>query len=523
MGSIGVSGRGKMIKKKLLLVAMSVAVLAAACGGNGNDDAADGNKGSGSGDPGRTEVFIAAPSEPSSLDPQLRDDQSERMINDQIYETLLTRDASGEIVPLLAAEMPLAEGNRWRITLREGITFTNGEPFNADSVVATLARITDPAYETGQTGFLGGITGAEKIDDTTVEIVTDGDELDAVVPARLTALKMIPAEGSQDADFAESPVGTGPYMLESYTPGQEAVLVRNEDYWGENPSPITKVTIRPIADPSTRLAALQAGEIDIMTGLSSDVADQVPRLAEVPAAESINIRINAEKEGSPLQDVRVRQALNYAIDKEAIAEDLWGGFAEPLKCQTVPPAAIGHNASLEAYPYDPELAKELISEAGAEGATIEFMGMSGLWAKDKETSEVLAGYLAEIGLNLDFKAAPLDTYLKFSGSDETRKDLMYHSSSNDISDADRQVGAYYMTSDVTSGYSNPEVDALGQQARTTADPEERQALYEELLEITCEDAALVYVVGVDVLYGLSEEVIWEPRPDQKVLVKEISF
>lgn len=510
-----------IFRRKLLVLAMLLALVAAACNGGNDDDTNAVDDGS-TAEPTRTEVVIAAPSEPGSLDPQLRDDQSERMVNDQIYETLLTRGSNGEIVPLLASAMPEPVENKWRFTLQEGITFSNGEPFNADSVVATFERITDEDYETGQTGFLGAIEAAEKVDDYTVDIVTEGNELDAVVPARMTALKIVPAEASQEKGFANNPVGTGPYILEEYSPGGEAVLVRNDDYWGENPSPITRAVIRPISDPSTRLAALQADEIDIMTGLSTDVAEEVPRLARVPSAESINVRINAEKEG-PLQDVRVRQALNYAIDKEAIAEDLWGGHAEPLACQTVPPNAIGYNPDLEPYPYDPDRARELIAEAGAEGASIEFMGMSGLWAKDRETSEVIASYLSEIGLDLDFQAVPLDTYLKFSGSDETRKDLMYHSSSNDISDADRQISAYYMTSDVTSGYSNPEVDELGEQARTTADIDEREQLYHELLEITCEDPPLVYVVGVDVLYGLSEDVVWEPRPDQKVLVKEISF
>src|SRR5262245_55371845 len=188
------------------------------------------------------EIVIAIGSEPSTLDPQARDDGGERAVNDNIYETLMARTPDGQLVPGLAAEPPTKiDDTTWEFKLKPNITFTNGEPFNADSVVTSITRIIDPALKSEQMAYFGTIKGAEKVDDLTVRIITTGP--DPILPSRMYWMKMIPPKYAGDPKFAEAPVGTGPYMLEAFNRGQDIVLVANPNYWGGKPE-IDKVTYR---------------------------------------------------------------------------------------------------------------------------------------------------------------------------------------------------------------------------------------------------------------------------------------
>src|SRR5687768_9165840 len=171
------------------------------------------------------EITIALGSEPTSLDPYLVDDGGERAINDNIYETLLTRSPEGELQPGLATELPTQiDDTTWEFKLQDGVTFHDGSAFNADSVVASVERIVGLVAEaqTDLDGFFSSITGATKVDDTTVRITTS--ESDGVLPARMYWLKMIPASAADAEDLSEEPVGTGPYVFGSYEPGASLTL-----------------------------------------------------------------------------------------------------------------------------------------------------------------------------------------------------------------------------------------------------------------------------------------------------------
>ena len=319
------------------------------------------------------EIVVAIGSEPSTLDPQARDDGGERAVNDNIYETLMAREPDGTLVPGLAAEPPTkVDDTTWEFKLRPNITFTNGEPFNANSVVTSVTRIIDPALKSEQMAYFGTIKGAEKVDDLTVRIITTGP--DPILPSRMYWMKMIPPKYAADPKFAEAPVGTGPYKLEAFNRGQDIVLVANPDYWGGKPA-IDKVTYRFVGESGTRLSGLVAGEFDVITNLLPEFVESVPKSAAVQGLETSVIILSTENEVT--KDPRVRQALNIAIDRQALADSLFGGYALPARGQLVNPKAFGFNEALEVYPYDPEKAKALIKEAGAEGKTINLVGEVG--------------------------------------------------------------------------------------------------------------------------------------------------
>src|SRR5262245_3696302 len=187
------------------------------------------------------EITIALGSEPTSLDPHLVDDGGERAVNDNIYETLLTRTPDGELAPGLATDLPTqVDDTTWEFKLRDGVQFTNGEPFNADSVVATVERMIQLVKDgkTDMDGFFAPLAGAEAVDPTTVRITTA--EPDAVLPARMYWLKQIPASAKDSPDLSDAPVGTGPYKFVERQQGVSIQIEANPDYWGDPPS-IAKV------------------------------------------------------------------------------------------------------------------------------------------------------------------------------------------------------------------------------------------------------------------------------------------
>lgn len=509
-------------RQNLGILLVVLALLAAACGGGEESAPADGGGDGGDDTASGGSVVIALSADPATLDPHLLDDGSQRTVNNNIYESLLTRNAeTGELEPLLATDLPeQVDETTWRFTLREGVEFTNGEPFNADAVVATVERILDPEYASEQLQFYGNIDGAEKVDDYTVDITTSA--LDPVVPARMAFMRIGPPEYMQEEEFATNPIGTGPYTFVSRTPGEEVVLTANPDYWDGAPE-ITDVTIRVLEDESTQLAALQAGEVDLVINISPDLVDEVPQLLSVPGAENSNVRLNAQEEDVITADPRVRLALNMAVDREAIAESLYAGYATPLSCSTIPPAAFGHNPDLEPIPYDPDQARQLLEEAGVAGETLTFVSTPGRWSKDREVSEFVASSWEEVGLNVDLEFLEWESYLDAIFAEQNKPPALYHSSTNDLLDADRQITSYYDSTSELAAYRNERVDELAEEARQEPDVEQREALYAELTEIACEDAAFVYLVNADDTYGATERLQWTPRADQQILVKDMSL
>jgi peptide/nickel transport system substrate-binding protein len=467
-----------------------------------------------------TAITIALGSEPTSLDPHLVDDGGERAINDNIYETLLARDAQGDIVPGLAVEFPTeVDELTWAFTLRPGVTFHNGEPFNADSVVATvdrMVRLVDAGL-TDNDGFFGNLAGATKVDDLTVHIVTKSP--DGVLPSRMYWLKQIPASAVDSEDLSASPVGTGPYTFVSQSIGVSVVLAANPNYWGGAPS-IGQVTYEFSEDSSTRLAGLKSGKYDLITNLAPQDVSSAPKFAAVQGQEHPIMILDVDD--GITSDVRVRQALNLAVDKEAIAANIFGGYAEVEQCQLLSPSILGHNPALSAYPYDPAQAKALLEEAGVAGQSINLVGESGRWLKDKEVIEAVAGYWTAAGLNVQLDILEFGAYLGVLFDRENRADAIFVSSSNDILDPDRQLSTYYRAGGIGSSNTDATLAKLIEDARSELDPAARGALYQEAVQIACDGAYFTFLVNNQDLYGMSERLDFAPRVDSKLLVKEMT-
>jgi peptide/nickel transport system substrate-binding protein len=276
-----------------------------------------------------------------------------------------------------------------------------------------------------------------------------------------------------------------------------------------------------VSEGGTRLAGLKSGDYDLITNLPPQDVDQAPKAANIQGQENPIIILDVDE--GITADQNVRTALNLAVDKDAIAEQVYGGYAQVVNSQLLSPSILGHNPSLEPFPYDPDEAKRLIEEAGVAGETITLIGeSSGRWLNDRELVEAIAGYWSEAGLTVDLQTPEFGAYLDILFDRENRQDAIFVSSSNDILDPSRQLNTYYSLEGIGSSNSNQELADLVAQGQSSLDPDERSSIYQEAVAIAATGAYFAFLVSNEDLYGLSERLEWTPRVDSKLLVKEMS-
>jgi peptide/nickel transport system substrate-binding protein len=355
------------------------------------------------------------------------------------------------------------------------------------------------------------------VDPLTVRILTQGP--DPILPSRMYWMKMVPPAYSQTEEFASAPVGTGPYVFDSWQRGSALTLKANPGYWGTPPS-IDAVNYRFVGEAGTRLAGLLSGQYDLITNLQPEFVDQVPKAAHVAGLELPVVILSAIS--GPTQDVRVRQALNYAVDKEVLAERLYEGYAQVSRGQLLAPTYFGYNPDVEGYPYDPDKARALLEEAGAVGAEIELIGTAGRWLNDRDLVEVIASFWQEVGLQPSVRIFEFNEYLNRLFDRQIRADAIFVVSSNELLDADRPFSAYYHMDGVGASNHDAEMAALIEQARTETDVAAREALYHRIVEHSFEQAYFLWLLNIEDIYGMSERLEWTPRVDAKLLVSEMS-
>jgi peptide/nickel transport system substrate-binding protein len=436
-----------------------------------------------------------------------------RFVANQLFDGLtkfdLTKaDRIPTIIPDLAESWePNADLTSWVFKLRPGVTFHDGTPWNADAAVFNLQRYTDkssPDYypELNAQGGLSvaGIKTVSKIDDLTVRIDTNGPwsylptDLATVYFGSPTAIK---AEGNQA--FAEKPVGTGPFKFESLERGQRLVMVRNDQYWA-GPPKLGKVILRPIPDPTARVAALRSGEVNWI---------EVPPPDDVPSLQGQGFQVltnsynhiwpwvfNERK--APFDKPEVRQALNYAINRQSLVDNILKGTAEPADGY-VPKADAAYRPDLDIYSYDPAKAKQMLAEAGyPDGFTMTLSyptsGSGNMVPTPMNTA--LQADLAAVGVKVELKpiewAAMLNDF--FVGNIPDNADAL------NISLSYQQEGfwrSWFGTDSPPNAgkFSDPQVDALLAQAKTVLDGPARAAIYGQVAQVLNKDAPWLVVVN----------------------------
>lgn len=464
------------------------------------------------------DITIVLGSEPTTLDPHAADDGGEKAVNDNVFETLMKRDVEGNLTLGLASEWPMqVDATTWQIKLKEGVMFHNGEPLDAEAVAFSVNRMVDPELNSEQLSYFSTFESASVIDATTVELKTSGP--DPILPARLYYFMIAPPKATLEEGFAAAPVGSGPYKFVEWDRGNSIKLEANADYWGGKPE-IDSVTYRFIEESGTRMSALMAGEVDLITNLLPEFKTQVPQAASMRGLEHPIVILNAN--GGITADKRVRQALNYAVDKEALVSALFEGDATVEAGQLLGQTYFGFNEDISAYPYDAEKAKALLKEAGADGGKITLVSTSGRWLKDRELTEVVGGFWSAVGLDVDVQIYEFDEYLKRLFDKETRADAIFVVSGNELLDADRSLSAYYASSGFGASNSFPELEEWITEARTEIDVEKRKKLYNDAVAFAHEEATHTWLLNINNVWGMSARLDWTPRVDGKMFVSTMS-
>jgi peptide/nickel transport system substrate-binding protein len=369
-------------------------------------------------------LIVGQIAEPKALDPAAVTAVNDFRILVNIFDGLVRyKDGTLEVEPALATDWTISEdGTVYTFTLREGVQFHDGTPFNAEAVVFNFERMLDEDHPYHTTGpfplafFFSAIESVEALDDNTVQFTLNAPYAPFLSNlAYPTGLIVSPnSVETHGAEVGRNPVGTGAFAFVEWRSNEAVVVEANADYWDGAPG-LEAVVFRPITDANTRTAEMLAGGIDLMVEVPpvalSEFQNDAFKLYEQAGPHVWFLILNA-KEG-PFADVRVRQAANYAINKEAIVNDVLEGTAEVAAGPTPPAFAWAYNEALEPYPYNPERARELLAEAGVEGAELTFYvteGGSGMLDPVAMGTAIQAD-LEAVGLDVNIETYEWNTFL----------------------------------------------------------------------------------------------------------------
>jgi peptide/nickel transport system substrate-binding protein len=439
-----------------------------------------------------------------------------------IYDPLVSwemdvSDRPGKLVPGLATEWKVDDKDKtkWRFSLRKGVKFHDGSDFNADAVIWNLDKVLNdkaPQFDKRQSAQvktrLPSVASYAKIDDSTVEITTKA--VDSLFPYQmLWFLVSSPAQyeklGKDWDKFAGQPSGTGPFKLTKLVPRELAELSKNADYWDKKRIPkVDKLVLVPMPEALTRTNALLAGQVDLIETPAPDAVPQLKaagmRIVDNITPHVWNYHLSVLP-GSPWTDVRLRKALNLAIDRDAVV-GLMNGLAKPAKGQVDPSSPWFGKPSFDVK-YDLAAAKKLVEEAG--------------YSKEKplKATFIIAQSFKEIGIDIDFKVVELETlytHWRKGAADEMNAGITANNIAYVTSDPLYAIVRFFASDQIApvgvnwGGYKNPKVDALITEAKQTFDPAKQDELIAQAHALVVDDAVLVWVVHDTNPHALSPKV-----------------
>lgn len=506
-------------------------------------------------------LTIGVRSEASSLDPHWTQLSADLQVQEHIFEHLVDLDSNSQPVPGLAVSWAPIDETTWEFKLREGVTWHDGEAFNADDVIFSFDRLragiegapASPAFQLAKGG-----KNWTKVDDYTVHITTEGP-----YPTMAEDLAMLPivaqhvTEGktaSVDFNSGAAAIGTGPFMFEEFSPGNRVTVVRNPNWWGGDAG-WDRVVFRPVGEESARLAALLNGDVDIidypptvdLPQLEANPDFRVSTIASdrliymMPSYRHMEPFVTAN-DGSPmmnpLRDWRVRKALSLAINREAIRDRIMGGASLPTR-NIVPPGFFGYVEELEADPYDPEAAKALLAEAGyGDGFRMTIQGPNDRYINDARIIEAVAQFWTQIGITTDVDTMPRNIFFSdlirggadtFPGFDSPKFSMSMTGWGTVAGEATYTVSGILETYNAATGggngnfgrYSNPSIDAKSVLAKQTIDRDARLVLLQDATRMGMEDYAFIPIHFQVNKWAMTAGLEHNPRTNERTLATEV--
>lgn len=473
-------------------------------------------------------VVIASGTFPVSFDPQKDVGIPSLMVNANIYDTLLQRDKSLKIGPALAESWRRVDDNTWELKLRKGVVYQNGEPFDAADAKYSIDRVLDPVQKSAQRGWINTISGTAVVDSQTLRLTTSAP--DPALPARLTLIFMVPqkyAEQVGSAGLAANPVGTGPYKIGQWVRGDYVDLDANPTYWGTKPQ-VQHARFRAIPDGAARIAALQSKSAQIITDLPPDYIQPIksrPGLSveSVLSARVLFIGLVNTKPG-PLQDKRVRQAINYAVNDDAIIKNLLLGNGQrtgDVNGHLLRLLGVDYKSKL--YPYDPKKAKALLAEAGyPNGFSIDLDTPSGRYLGDRDMAQVVAQQLGAVGIKVNVRVNEWGAYSQMFTTHNTAPMFLLGWALPSL-DPDSWATPMLGEGEPLSNFKDEKVQGMIVAAKHEIDEKKRIQLYEQLNDEIHDAAPWLFLNQQVNIYGVSKDVTWTPRADEMIRVSDMKL
>ncbi len=359
-------------------------------------------------------LTFAAGADPDSLDPQNTQSNPGEQVNRMMYDNLVRFNAKMQLEPALAESWSQsADGLSWTFKLRKGVRFHDGTPFDAKAVKYFFDRVLGEEKPFKASLYTPFVQGAEVVDDATVRLSLKQPFAAFLFRMAHSAGGIVSPAAHQKwgKDLTLHPVGTGPFRFVEWVKGDRVVLERNDGYWGGRAN-LDRVLVKTVREDAARVLMLESGDADLIVNIPPE---EIPRLRKdarftvesIPTARALFITINVRKK--PFDDVRVRQALNYAVNKEALVKELYQGNAEAIP-GIVAPLQNGY-AKLPGYGYDPKKAKELLAQAGQSSLKVKLWSPKGRYVKDYELAQAVQQDLAAVGVEAALSTMEWGAYL----------------------------------------------------------------------------------------------------------------
>ncbi len=424
-----------------------------------------------------------------------------RVLKQNVVETFTEiNPEDGSITPRLATEWEQTDPTTWRFKLREGVQFHDGADFNAEAAKFSIERTLNediPCEDRNK--YFGGVDlEAEVVDDYTIDVKSSKPE--PILPTLMGAMTVV-SPNSPAGELTQEPIGTGPYVFAEWRPEQDVTLERFDGYWGEQPQ-VEKATYVWREESAVRAAMVETGEADIAPNIA--VQDATNPETDHGYFNSETSRIRIMTEIPPLDDKRIREAINYAIDREAFIGTMLPAEVVPA-ANLVVPSITGHNHDIEPFPYDPAKAKELVEAAKADGVAVDtplrLVSRIGQWQNAVEMMEAIQVMLTEVGLNVELQAVEVGQWADMANkpyAEDRPATLLQSMHDNNAGDASFTIYFKYHSDGISSDIADPELDTLIEEAGVAVG-EDRDQKYQEvfrrLREDIVPDAMLYHMIG----------------------------
>lgn len=501
-------------------LALGLGLLTACSSGEGVDVGGGAGAGNGASEGGVLRAAIAG--EPDQLDPHKTSSYNSFQVLENVYDTLVEPDENLQMQPSLATEWTTSDDQlTWTFTLRDDVTFSDGSPLDSEDVVYSFNRIIDE--ELNSSWKFTTVKSIKAPDPTTVVVeLTDPTPNLLANVGGFKGVGIVEKSNVESGDIQRQPVGSGPFQVAEYTSGDSIELVRNEEYWGEAPK-LDGVTFTFVKDPTVALQNLQSGEVHWTDNLPPQQVGSLMESAEIlvesaPSTDYWYMALNHKRE--PFDDVKVRRAVAFALDREAITKV--AKFGNASVNQTAIPESSEWYYDYAPYRHDPEQARQLLDEAGVENLTMDLM-VTGEYPETVSAAQAISSQLEEVGITVKIRTLDFGQWLDEQGKgnfDSFMLGWLGNMDPDEFYYAQHHTGAGFNF----QGYSNPQVDELLDRGRTETDQTTRKQLYDDAAKQIVDDASYIYLYNPDVVQGWVSEVEgYQVRGDRAIRFRDVSL